>query len=284
MANNNSPVIGVEKRWRAQYNNRFKALKGRVNRFFSSANEVESPEFVELFQSWFDDNINQLLLMGGVATAITIWQNKFIEQAFLRGIATSNAALTNAGILLPQVNPAPLKLLQQKSFSDLKGIVGETEAQVYRALVTGIENGESKTTLAKAVNNRIDKIGRTRSHVLVNTRTTESYNTAEITQAESAAKASGAEIKMEWFTEGDSRVRTTHALRNRKFYSATAAQRLIGEPGCRCHLKLKVEKGTAKEQEERAAIRKRELKISRQAREERRFFESIGPRPINPTT
>jgi hypothetical protein len=281
---NRSPVIGIEKRWRAQYNNRFKAMKGRVNRLFAEANEANSPEFVQMFQVWFSNNINQLLLEGGVANASIVWQNEFIKQAYIRGVTASNAALARSKIVLPAVQLSPLKLIEQKSFSDLKGIVGETEAQVYRALITGIENSESKSKLAKAINDRVDKIGRTRSHVLVNTRTTETYNAAEIAQAEAAAKASGADIEMEWFTEGDSRVRTTHALRNRKLYSPTAAQRLIGEPGCRCHVKLKVGKGTAKEQEERTAIRKRQLKISKQAIEERRFFESIGPRPINPTT
>lgn len=281
-----TPTVGIEKRWRAQYNKRFKALKGRVNRFFVNAQgQIDDATFITFFNRWFDTQINDLFFVNGAATATSIWQNRYIDQAYSRGLRGALAALAREGVeLIPDsaANMTALSLIQQKSYEDLRGITAELKAQASRNLISGVQEQQNKAQLAKAVNDRIDKIGRTRSHTLANTRTTETFNTAEIIQANAASEQTGEAVKMLWITEGDSRVRTTHALRNRKLYEPHVAQRLIGEPNCRCGLRIEIGEGTAAERKQRAQVRRRQLRESKQAQQERRFFESIGTRSGNP--
>ena len=83
-----------------------------------------------------------------------------------------------------------------------------------------------------------------------------------------------------WVTQGDERVRTTHALRNQKLFTPRAAANLINEPNCRCSLEPVVgaeitAEETPQARRERIRLRKTGLAKSEQATEERRFRATL---------
>jgi len=276
LTDNPTRTLGNEKRWRSQFNKRFKALKGSVDRLFTNAPVVDV-EFVTFFNQWLASEMEQIIFDSG-ATAATIWQNQFIEKAFGKGLIDSMGALSKEGFTTSAFttqNVNTLRLTKEKLFQSLRGITNEVSAQAGFRLAGGIEEGRSKEELAAIVNDRIDKIGRTRSHTMVNTGNVEAYNNAQINQAEQIEAETGEEVRMLWVTRQDKRVRTTHALRNMRLFSTTAARRLIGEPNCRCGLRIQVGEGTAGERKARKKIRTRGLAKSEQGQQERRFFTTI---------
>lgn len=279
VSNNPTRTIGIEKRWKINFNKRYATLRKRVKVRLAQTADITSAEFVKEFNTWFGLQIDELLIER--STAETIWQNTFLNEAFGKGIKTSTTALARKGIIVPAIsaeNLDSIRLVREKSFEDLKGIVAATKAEVARNLATGVENGANKLGLFKTISDRINKIGRTRSRTLVGTRTAETYDTGVVQQAEAAQSLTDEEVFCLWVTRGDELVRTTHALRNRKLFTPKVARRLIGEPNCRCGLKIQIGRGTSEQARIRDIVRRRELARSAQARQERVLFESIGPR------
>jgi len=154
------------------------------------------------------------------------------------------------------------------------------QAQMSRRLTQGILAEDSKAKVIKSVNNRVDKIGLTRSRIISQTQTVSTYNTAVIENTKASISQTGEDGKLLWITQGDERVRTTHALRNEKLYTPKAAFNLINEPNCRCELQAVT--GTELERLESASgskkriqVRKAGLAESDQATIERRFRATL---------
>lgn len=105
--------------------------------------------------------------------------------------------------------------------------------------------------------------------LVANTMTPYSSNVAEV----NAAVITGEDVKMRWITQGDERVRTTHALRNGKLYSPKAALNLLGEPNCRCRVEPMVKGEDEKEYEK---IREAGLDVSIQAQREQEFWRTLA--------
>ena len=277
-------TVGIRKRWIAQYNKRFRALKGRVNKLLLSNDNIHvqfinknlatnafeftnDPEAVSEFMHWLQRQIDGLLFTND-ATHRNIWQNKFIDQAYIRGIKASRAELKRLGappIFFPDsnldiigtatpslgtgigyslfgttANPIHLdaiRLLYIREFDALKGITNEMSKQISRVLIEGIEQGLGIRDIAKRINNRIDKIGISRARLLARTETVRAYNLSNIHEFESVADELGVEALFQWRTAGDGRVRSTHNARNNLIYTKEKVITLIGEPNCRCAIK-----------------------------------------------
>lgn len=275
-------TIGIRKRWISQYSKRYRALKGRINRLLLTGDEGGIPvplvnslivnkfvftsdaQSVAEFMAWLELQVDQLLYTND-ATATTIWQNKFIDQSYVRGVNRSKALMAKTGVtaeILQGALPAAITgtatptfglgvgsalgtisspihldaihLLYVREFDALKGITNEMSKQIGRVLVEGVEQGLGIKDIARSINNRVDKIGLTRSKLLARTESARAYNIGTINEVKVVANTLGVEAQYEWQTAGDGSVRPVHRERNGKIYSASEAFALIGEPNCRC--------------------------------------------------
>lgn len=98
-----------------------------------------------------------------------------------------------------------VEFLATKSFTSLKGITNTMSQQISDELATGMIAGLSPREIARNINNRVDKIGRTRALTLART---------EIVRAHAEGQLDGLEklgvekigVMVEWDTAGDDRV------------------------------------------------------------------------------
>lgn len=299
-------TVAIRRRWISQFSLRFRALKGRINKLLLKgdesgiavptvdpqtlvandlthkgfdnvvwiSNKIIANQFeftsdataVTEFMGWLQLQIDQLLFTND-ATPGAIWQNKFIDQSYIRGINRSKADLRKLGLtadLLQGLSPAQIigtatpnfgigigaglgsitapihldaiQLLYIREFNALKGITGEMSKQISRVLVEGIEQGLGIKDMAKNINNRVDKIGLVRSKLLARTESARAYNIGIVNEFQDVADRLDIEALYEWITAGDDFVRDTHEERNGQIYTRDEALTLIGEPNCRCAL------------------------------------------------
>ena len=239
-----------------QIRKRFRELNGRVNKLFRQGRAPLDPNFTEFFQTWITRQADDLL--GGD------WPDKYVEQAYAKGILLSGIPSGQDKIHLDAI-----KQIQIQAKNDIAAATAVMGSQSTDKVSRGTLEGSSKAAIAAAVKDRVEKIGRTRSLLVANTLTPYSSNVAEV----NAALITGEDVKMRWITQGDERVRTTHALRNGKLYSPKAALNLLGEPNCRCRVEPMV-KGEDEKEYER--IREAGLEISIQAQREQEFWRTLA--------
>ena len=264
---NPNPTKGIEARWRSQFNKRFRDLKASTRGMMKQAARKPSAEFPEFFNKWFSGQLDEIMF-GFEEDFVDFWQNQYIDQAFNSGASKAFDAVQKAGyrqIGLPSNRAEEARLLYQKSFEDLKGIVSELKAQASRAVITEVSEERTKTEIQRAIFDRVDKIGRTRSHILANTRTAEAFNVAEIAQAKSAERDLGAKGKLRWITQQDERVRPRHRARHGKLYTPKQASRMIGEPNCRCGVRLEVDAKKGREQKRKRKVQKLKVRKVKKA-------------------
>lgn len=272
MATDPTKTITIRTQWISEFNRRYRQLKGDINGFilnsqtialnqpFDFKSDVSSIiDFLAFLQTQIDDRI-----FDNALNPANIWQNQYVDRSYARGVrvgaielrkqgvedilgATQAAtipdilgtATPSIGISIPITNPIHLdaiQLIYTRDFTDLKGITAEMSKQISRVLTAGIEQGLGAAEIARNINNRVDKIGRTRSRLLARTETVRSYNVAKINDSVILSAETGIDAKLEWVTAGDERVRNSHASRNGVIFEEKRARVLIGEPNCRCSL------------------------------------------------
>jgi len=246
------------------------------------------------FMAWLQTRIDEIILEGGPSDS---WQNKYLTEAYARGLQfaentvganitaelLSTAPLTDlqatesltglaAGAALsPSVERAlglvihreAVQLLYARDFAALKGITEAMSAQIARVLADGMDEGVGKRELVARILDRVDKVGVSRSKLLAQTETVRAHQLANINQGEWIKQTTGAEVQYLWITSMDSRVRHSHAERNRKVYKSRATiAPLIGEPNCRCAVQLFFPATDNKERQEgRSRTREKGLKL-----------------------
>lgn len=276
-----SKTVGIRKRWIAQVNARYAVLMKRIRDLMLKGDEggipvpTISPNTMKLnayeyendpvsilrFMAWLQLQI-QATIIGNDATPMDNWQNRYIDQAYTRGVNLTQAELRRTGLtanMMRDIKAASIvgtatptlgaatvngpihldaiRTLYIRSYSDLQGITDEMAKQIRRALVEGVEQGLGIRDITKNINGRVDAIGVTRSQLLARTETARAYNVATIAEFEDVADRAGIEPTYKWVTAGDARVRPEHAKRDGKIYTRDEAMGLIGEPNCRCALK-----------------------------------------------
>ena len=119
-------------------------------------------------------------------------------------------------------------------FTELEGITASMDAQIADVLATGIVEGVGPEEMARRINNRVDKIGLTRSRMIARTEVVQTFNQAAAFEYQRASAVIGEEILIQWLTAEDERVRSSHRERNMVVYTQEEYSDLIGEPNCRC--------------------------------------------------
>lgn len=246
------------------------------------------------FMTWLEDKINTIIY-DQANSAADMWQNIYIDRSYIRGLRDSRATLnklqvgqlplflediqpvnlvgtatpsiaitfgTTARLIDQPIHLDAIQILYTRDFAALKGINETMSGQIARVLTEGVEQGQGGAVLAKRINDRVNKIGLTRSRLLARTESVRAYNIGVIKQGEDFSDQFDIEVKYLWTTSQDERVRNTHAVRNGIVYSKDRAFALIGEPNCRCRISEFIpEADTKKEKKLRATRRKQGLEL-----------------------
>ena len=212
---------------------------------------LRDPEKMTQFMSWLDEQeaASVLEIIPG-PTGPEPWSNQYIRGSYQKGLADSLAKLKRKGVDVPSTvlpgrgnvigifnqpfHQERVQLIYQRVFSELEGVTKAMDARISEVLASGMIEGISPNEMARRMNDRVDKIGLTRSKLVARTEVVETYNQAAVGEYRRASAIIGEEILVEWFTAEDERVRSSHRARHGKIFTQEEFLQLIGEPNCRC--------------------------------------------------
>lgn len=207
---------------------------------------IRDPQKLAAFDAWLHSAISEIVLSGGVVpgAADLNWLLVYFEESYSRGVRRTNNNM--ARLLGRNVVPVrsrafdtpfhiqKLEFLFSRDFAQLKGITETMSQQITKELSDSLLKGESPLKAAKKMNDRVDKIGKTRSKLLARTEIINTHNLGSIYEGEDLEALIGEEVVYFWDAAEDSRVRREHNFRDEKYYSRGKVATLIGEPNCRC--------------------------------------------------
>lgn len=226
-----------------------------------------SNEKVEEFMRWLQEMESRSLLEIIRATTLRPdgepWSNVYVRSAYQSGLQRAmtevNRRSAELGRMLgmgeadlpPGFRPTGgaisavmqqpfhadrLALAYTRVFDELKGVTAEMDKQISQILTRSIAEGLNPRDIGELLADRIEKIGATRGRLIARTETIHIHQQAALNEYYATEQATGEVFLVEWKATMDSRVRDTHAERNRRVYTKEESYRLIGEPNCRCAL------------------------------------------------
>lgn len=268
-------TLTLRNRWVGQVNKRFadlrakvimhvgidNALGGRLERqqnWFELATMAgpkyvyeEAPEMVRGFLAWLDQQTAHGVLEaykgGAVGYGNKLWSDVFIQTAYQRGLAQARADLNSMGAKLPDLGPVyaafnkpfhadRVALLYTRAFNGMKGVTDAMRSQMSHILAEGMAEGLGPYAIAEKLAGRIDSIGMVRARLIARTEIIRAHSMAALNEYAALEGIVGEEIRVQWWTALDERVRSTHQARHGRVYTRDVAMGLIGEPNCRCCL------------------------------------------------
>ena len=236
-------------------NKHFDLIKSRIRQYLKANPTIVSleggilfgtlEERLEVFKGW---------LAGVVSTDIfdnqelTTFINAYVQLSYRKSVllvrTETNLQLRRAGldVRLPQGTDfisgvaarARATIIYGRSYRQLRGITDAMETQIARVLSDGILAGRGITDIGRALIGRVNKIGRTRAHLMARTEIVYAHNFASINEGEHLQGLVDEPVKYRWRTSLDGRERPSHRARNGRIYTLKEVRRLIGEPNCRC--------------------------------------------------
>ncbi len=153
---------------------------------------LSDPAKATVFTTWLRNLLGSALLEAIVSSGESeeeTWLSAYIRESYQKGLGRAFDEVrfpalaksldffegTRAQFLQQSfgqpVSVNRLKLLADRALEDLKGITETMSTQIRRELVDGMIQGLSPRQVARNINNRVDKIGRTRARTLARTET-----------------------------------------------------------------------------------------------------------------
>jgi len=226
------------------------------NKFALESNAKKINSFIDWLQNQTDTGILETITNTPIEQAIgNIWTNKYITNAYKKGIARGRQELKNKGYIVPELqggfdlqstfnssaNKDTVEVLYSRTYIGLKGIIDEMLKQVFNVLAQDITENKSPNEIAKEINDRVEKVGVTRSKKLAQTEIVRAHHQATIKEYERWG-AIGVAVLAELLTAGDDRVCSIckkAALKDNGFgkgiYTLEQAMGLIPlHSSCRC--------------------------------------------------
>lgn len=212
------------------------------------------PEKVAAFRKWFKEQVNKGILETEEGTdPETPWMSQFVTRAYKKGVERGydqvnkvqkvmvSESLFGAtrfqwmrGALSSEVATSRLQLLATRSFTKLKGITEEMDAELTRILVDGLSAGTHPTKLAKLMAERVEGMSEQRAERLARTEIIYAHAEGQLDSFERLG-IKEVSIQAEWLTAGDNRVCTRCQSRAGSRLSIAEARGLIPlHPNCRC--------------------------------------------------
>lgn len=140
------------------------------------------------FEAWLDNAQEEEVL-----TLIDRDGNRYIERAYEKGVRDADRNLARAGMDLDPVDAAAARVIMRmptherklqtiytRNYQQLRGITQAVDQHVSRELADGIASGLNPREMARNINDRVEKIGKTRATTLARTETINAHSSASI--------------------------------------------------------------------------------------------------------
>ena len=230
----------LRKRWMAEFRKRFLRLRGEIlrlvvdedafglkprhksiafnTRFAFRSNADKVAAFSEWLQGQVDEGILETTGEGSSA-----WTVKHTESAFSKGMGRAFDQVRKSELaesldfyngtrhqflqqaFATDIAVDKLRLLQTRAFTDLKGITQAMDTQITRVLSDSLARGDNPREVARRLNNRVDKIGKSRALTLARTETVRAHNEGQLVALEQLG-VEEVGVMVEWSTALDDRV------------------------------------------------------------------------------
>jgi len=173
------------------------------------------------------------------------WVEGYIYDSYKKGIKRAETEINKrtpkgeniglmAGALKRENHQAKLTQILGRIYTSLKGIDEAMQAGIRREIALGLEAGEGTAKIAKRIENRVEKIGRTRSRVLARTEVIRSHHQANIASYQEAGILKIV-VQAEFSTAGDGRVCSECESLDAQVFTLKTIEGMIPvHPNCRC--------------------------------------------------
>jgi len=205
-----------------------------------------APEKVESFMAWLREAQDEGILevttrTGGRPGLDQRWTDTYVRRAYDRGVDRGRTELEKVGIEMGPVegvfrSPAHadrLGMIYTRTFSELKGITEAMDQQISRVLADGLAAGNHPSVIARALNNRVDKIGITRARTLARTEVIRAHHSATMAEYR-AAGLENVKVKAEWSTAGFNVCPICADMEGQVFTLDKMETMIPAHPNCRC--------------------------------------------------
>lgn len=266
-------TLTLRRRFEGEVYRRFRELKGLIrtsivdnDAFGLVVNQAANPnQFnfptadakIAAFMDWLHEQeaegIINTELRGGRRTeaARAAWFNLYITSAYQQGILRARQEIAKAGGPRMGADRTAIQMafnrpfhadrvgmIYIRAYNELAGITDAMDQQISRVLAEGMAEGRNPLSIARVINDRVDKVGITRARLLARTEVIRAHHLANIQEYREAG-AVGVEVEAELLTAGDSRVCTQcqglQASTRKKPMSLDQIESLIPvHPNCRC--------------------------------------------------
>ena len=204
--------------------------------FDFARSEQKMKEFERWLQQQIDRGLLQVQELPQVGVSLeTPWTNRFVTDAYKRGVIRARYEMRKAGYDVPTIDASggieytmslpvhveKLGLLYTRVFSELRGITAAMDQQISRVLADGMAAGDNPRLLAKKIVASIDgqgigelglrdTLGRyiapeRRAEIMARTEIVRAHHQATIQEYRNW-RVEGVEVQAEWKTAGDERV------------------------------------------------------------------------------
>ncbi len=167
-------------------------------------------------------------------------QEEFLRQSFARPVAIEK-----------------VQLLAGRVFTELKGVTEVMAQQVTRVLTDGLARGANPFEIARDLNNRVEKIGKTRARIIARTEIIRAHAEGQLDALEQLG-VTEVGVMVEWSTAGDDRVCARCEPMDGVVFKIKEARGLIPlHPQCRCaHIPANIGESTKGQKRSQAEIEK----------------------------
>lgn len=226
---------------------------GPVSRFDVTQESEKISEFMSWLRRVIDDKV--LLVANREAGEILErerWQDAYVRAAYKKGLGNGLTELKRRGIDLladmPQewqgsgveslfshpMHADRVATLAQRNFTELQGITEAMDQQIARTLAEGMTRGDGPRTIARALNDRVDKIGITRARVMARTEVVKAHSDSVLNLYEQAG-IDDVTVLAEHTVIHDDRLCEICAEMEGNIYTIKEARGIIPvHPNCRC--------------------------------------------------
>lgn len=247
-----SRTLTLRRAYTADYNRRWKQVKAAGREFLQSGNLTAfTPEQqAAQYRAFLQTQIDQFVDPEGQ------WQNRYIRAAYTRGLNSAHMDLRRSGVPVDDADVVgqfahaqALAMLQAQARQDLRKINTVAMQQLQDKVALALASGMPLPEVQKVANDRINKIGMTRSRQLVGTLIVGTVADAFLNRVVDFGVALVSPIvEMQYTTAGDDRVcpvceasATQDNGNGPGVYTIQEARGLIPQHvGCRCGWRISV--------------------------------------------
>lgn len=190
---------------------------------------------------------NGLALQRGtsvIGARNSAWMNIYIDSSYNSAIRQSAARMRSQGAKVSDdfitsafnrpIHADTAGIIYTRAFTDLEGITKTMDQQISRILARGVIDGIGARELAKKLNDRVSKIGITRSRMLARTEVVAAHAEATLNMYQEAG-LQGVTVQAEFTTAGDDSVCPECEALQGKIYTIAESRGVIPvHPNCRC--------------------------------------------------